>query len=97
MFMFAVETGRKNFVDLNVSIWAWVGLLALIAGMLANDLFRHRDDHEPTPREALHESLVWVGCGLAFSAVVFFAFGSAAFGEYLSGYVIEKSLSVDNV
>ena len=97
MFMFAVETGRKNFVDLNVSIWAWVGLLALIAGMLAVDLFRHRDDHEPTPREALHESLVWVGCGLAFSAVVFFAFGSAAFGEYLSGYVIEKSLSVDNV
>ena len=45
----------------------------------------------------MNESLVWVGFGLAFSVVVLAAFGSAAFGEYLSGYVIEKSLSIDNV
>jgi tellurite resistance protein TerC len=65
--------------------------------MLAVDLVRHRDDHEPTMREALGESIVWVLCGLAFAGVIALAFGGGAFGEYISGYLIEKSLSVDNV
>src|SRR5207342_2343626 len=43
------------------------------------------------------ESAIWVMCGLAFSVVIFVTYGSAAFGEYISGYLIEKSLSVDNV
>ncbi|MCU1501342.1 MAG: putative TerC family integral rane protein [Ilumatobacteraceae bacterium] len=88
---------RDNFVDLDVPLWAWFALLGVIALMLAVDLFRHRDDHEPTPKEALKESLVWVAFGLAFAGVVLAAFGGKAFTEYLSGYVIEKSLSVDNV
>ncbi|MEO5900970.1 MAG: TerC family protein [Ilumatobacteraceae bacterium] len=88
---------RDNFVDLDVPLWAWFALLGVIALMLAVDLFRHRDDHEPTPKEALKESLIWVGFGLAFAGVIAVAFGSKAFTEYLSGYVIEKSLSVDNV
>jgi tellurite resistance protein TerC len=74
-----------------------VGLAGLVLLLLAVDLIRHRDDHEPTPKEALFESLAWVTCGLTFGAVVLLTFGSAAFGEYLSGYLIEKSLSVDNV
>ena len=65
--------------------------------MLAVDLLRHRHDHEPSPREALFESLVWVATGIAFGGLIAVAFGSEAFGEYISGYVIEKSLSVDNV
>ena len=40
---------------------------------------------------------MWIACGLAFAFVVLAWFGSQAFGEYLSGYVIEKSLSIDNV
>ena len=92
-----LAVSSKSFVTLDVSRLAWVALLALIALMLAIDLFRHRDDHEPSPKEALTESLVWVACGLAFSVVVLAAFGGGAFGEYLSGYLIEKSLSVDNV
>lgn len=93
----AAASNRDQFVDLDVPIWAWAALLAVISIMLAIDLFRHRDDHAPSRREALTESMVWVGLGLAFSGVVLVVFGSAAFGEYLSGYVIEKSLSVDNV
>jgi tellurite resistance protein TerC len=65
--------------------------------MLAIDLFRHRDDHEPTPREVLIESVIWVLCGLTFGGAILVYFGAAAFGEYISGYLIEKSLSVDNV
>ena len=51
----------------------------------------------PSPREALIESSIWVACGLAFSGVIAWSFGGQAFGEYISGYLIEKSLSVDNV
>src|SRR4051795_4680430 len=90
-------TGSNTFVDLDVPVWCWFLLGALIVSMLAIDLFRHRDDHEPSPREALLESGVWVACGLGFSAFIFVQFGGPAFGEYISGYLIEKSLSVDNV
>ncbi|MCE9621324.1 MAG: TerC family protein [Actinomycetia bacterium] len=94
--MFAA-TDRSQFVDLDVPVWAWGALIAVIFAMLAVDLYRHRDDHEPTPKEALIESLVWVACGLAFSGAIAIGFGSGAFGEYISGYLIEKSLSIDNV
>lgn len=96
MFL-ATISDRSHFVDIDVPVWAWFALLGVILLMLVIDLLRHRDDHEPTPREALVESVVWVACGLAFSAVIAWAFGAAAFGEYISGYLIEKSLSVDNV
>jgi TerC family integral membrane protein len=90
-------TGPDTFVDLDVPVWCWVLLGGLIVTMLAIDLFRHRDDHEPSPKEALFESAVWIACGLGFSVFIAVQFGGPAFGEYISGYLIEKSLSVDNV
>ena len=80
-----------------MSVGAWIALLAVIVVMLAIDLYRHREAHAPTPREAATESVIWVMSGLAFAAVIAFTFGSGAFGEFISGYLIEKSLSVDNV
>ncbi|MEA3183986.1 MAG: tellurite resistance protein TerC [Ilumatobacteraceae bacterium] len=88
---------RSQFVDLAVPAGAWLGLVAVIVAMLAIDLYRHREAHAPTPREAAVESAIWVLCGLSFAGVIAWVFGSAAFGEFLSGYLIEKSLSVDNV
>ncbi len=88
---------RSQFIDLAVPAWAWIALGIAIVAMLAVDLYRHRDAHAPTPKEALVESIVWVLCGLAFSIVIAIGFGGDAFGEYISGYLIEKSLSVDNV
>ncbi len=93
----AVPDQNFNFVDLDVPGWAWLGLIALIILLLAIDLYRHRAAHAPTAREAVLESAAWVACGLAFSIVIAVAFGGDAFGEYISGYLIEKSLSVDNV
>ncbi len=96
--MFLAESGsRSKLVDLDVPLWAWIVLSVCILSMLAIDLFRHDDDHEPNQKDALKESLVWVGCGRAFGVFIWLVFGTAAFGEYISGYLIEKSLSVDNV
>src|SRR4029077_15419372 len=50
-----------------------------------------------TFRAAAIESAVWIACGLGFAAVLGWVAGGAAAGEYLSGYLIEKSLSIDNV
>ena len=75
----------------------WIVLIALIVGLLAVDLLLHRGNHEPTARHALVESAAWVACGLGFAVVVLVWKGGGAFSEYLSGYVIEKSLSIDNV
>ena len=75
----------------------WVAFVALLAALLCVDLVLHRGNHVPTARRALMESAAWVACGLGFSVVVLVAWGGQAFGEYLSGYVIEKSLSIDNV
>ncbi len=93
----ASSGSRSNFVDIDVPVWAWVALGVALAVMLTIDLVRHRDDHEPSAREALGETLVWIACGLAFSGAVAVGFGAEAFGEYISAYLIEKSLSVDNV
>ena len=88
---------NANFANIDVPAWVWVGFVALLAGLLSIDLLLHRGNHAPTARRALLESAAWVACGLSFSVVVLLAWGGQAFGEYMSGYVIEKSLSVDNV
>jgi len=75
----------------------WVVLIVVIVVLLAADLALHRGNHEPTAKRALVESAAWVACGLGFAVVVLVWKGSGSFSEYLSGYVIEKSLSIDNV
>ncbi len=83
---------------MDVPIWAWVATVAVILAMLAVDLFVfHRHAHEVSMKEAGLTSAVWVSLGLAFCGVVWMAWGGTAAGEYLAGYLIEKSLSVDNI
>lgn len=76
---------------------AWLGVLAFILAMLALDLFAHRDDHVITTREALTWSGVWVTFGVGFGLIVTQVWGGEAGGQYFAGYLIEKSLAVDNV
>ncbi len=97
MLLLAASEASSNFVDLEVAAWEWAALIAILGVLLAIDLIRHRDDHAPTSREALTETIVWILCGLAFGVAVGVVHGSDAFGEYISGYLIEKSLSIDNV
>jgi tellurite resistance protein TerC len=94
----ALAAANENFVDLDVHLWQWGALLSFIALLLIVDLVVfHKEAHDVETKEAAIESVIWVSIGLAFTFVVWWGFSGAAAGEYISGYLIEKSLSVDNV
>ena len=77
--------------------WAWAAVLGVIVVMLAIDLFAHREAHVVGVREAAAWSGLWVALGVAFGAVVWWVWGGEFAAQYYAGYVIEKSLAVDNV
>ncbi len=82
---------------MDVPLFAWLAVLAAIVAMLAIDLFAHRRAHVIGVREALGWSIVWVLSGITFGVVVWNAWGAEAGQQYFAGYLIEKSLAVDNV
>jgi tellurite resistance protein TerC len=90
------------------SIWLWVGFNLFVLLMLALDLgVFHRKSHAVSTKEALTWSIVWISLSLAFNAVIYFFWdrmvpgsvytNSEAALAFLTGYLIEKSLSVDNI
>ncbi|MFL5735629.1 MAG: TerC family protein [Chloroflexia bacterium] len=80
------------------SMWLWIGFTAFVLAMLAIDLGAfHRNAHEVKVKEALVWSGVWIGLALAFNATIFVYSGPGAGFEFLTGYLIEKSLSLDNI
>jgi tellurite resistance protein TerC len=84
--------------DLVVPTAMWVGLGVIIVGLLLIDLFVvNREAHEISIREAAISSTVWISIGLAYGLVVLWVLGGEAGAQYYAGYIIEKSLSVDNV
>jgi tellurite resistance protein TerC len=96
----ASESSSKddNFASFHVPIWIWVAFLAFVTSLLIVDLLVvHRRPHAPTTKEAAIESAVWIAIGVSFTFVILGWHGSQAATEYISGYLIEKSLSVDNV
>jgi len=96
--LLAADDGKGTFVNVHVEWWHWAVLLGVIVTMLLFDLLvLHREPKVLTTRRAALESSVWIACGLGFSLVILGWFGSAAMGEYVSGYLIEESLSIDNV
>ncbi len=81
-----------------MSIWWWVGFNALVILLLVVDLgVFHREAHEVKPKEATLWSIVWISLALLFNLFIYFEFGPQAATEFLTGYLIEKSLSVDNL
>ena len=76
----------------------WLLLALIVGSMLALDLLVLHREAKPVPfREAAGWSVVWISIALAFGAYVWLSRGGEAGGEYLAGYLIELSLSVDNV
>ncbi|HEX9969912.1 MAG TPA: TerC family protein [Acidimicrobiales bacterium] len=88
----------QEFASVDVPMWAWAALVGAITVMLVFDLVVvHRRPHAIGLQEAAVESTVWIALGVAFTAVIGVWLGGDAAGEYITGYLIEKSLSVDNV
>jgi tellurite resistance protein TerC len=80
------------------STWPWLAFLAFVALLLAVDLgIFHRHAHAVSRREAVVWSAVWIALALAFNAGVYIIRGPETGLEWTTGYLIEKSLSVDNI
>ena len=87
-----------EFIDISVPGWAWPATIGVIVALLLFDiLILNRHVHAPTLRRAAIETVAWVVIGVIFGAVVIGSFGGGAGGEWFSGYLIEYSLSIDNV
>jgi tellurite resistance protein TerC len=82
---------------LSVPLWAWLAVLVAILVMLAIDLVAHRRAHVIGVREAAAWSLVWVAFGVGFGVLIWLLYGAELGQQYFAGYLIEKSLAVDNV
>ena len=79
-------------------VWLWVGFNVFVLAMLALDLgVFHRKAHVVSLKESITWTVVWVVLALFFNGGVWHFYGSQKALEFFTGYLIEKSLSVDNV
>ena len=82
---------------MNVPLWAWLAVVGVIVLMLVIDLVAHRTAHVIGVREATAWSVFWVASGVTFGAIVWWLFGAEFGQQYFAGFIIERSLAVDNV
>ena len=83
---------------LSGNTWLWIGFNIFVLAMLALDLgVVHRKAHSISIREALTWSGVWIALAMTFNAGIYFFSGSEPALQFFTGYLIEKSLSVDNI
>jgi tellurite resistance protein TerC len=75
----------------------WWVLGGVVTALLALDLFIHRGGRAVSKRAALVWTAVWIGAGLTFNVYVWIVLGSQAAERYLAAYLIEKTLSADNL
>jgi tellurite resistance protein TerC len=79
-------------------LWSWIGFCAFVLAMLAFDLgVLHRTSHEVALKEALIWSAVWIALALVFNLGVYHWQGSEKGLQFLTGYLVELALSVDNL
>ncbi|NND01615.1 MAG: TerC family protein [Acidimicrobiia bacterium] len=83
---------------MDIAWWIWAVFVGGIVVLLLIDLLAfQRDAHEVSRREAAISTTVWIGLGLAFTFVIWAWLGGSAASEYLTAYLVEKSLSIDNI
>src|SRR6185436_14390501 len=107
-FLFPRPKYKRRRIIMQESIWLWVGFNLFVFAMLALDLgVFHRKSHAVSGKEALIWSLVWISLSLVFNAIIYFFWdrmmpqssytNMEAALAFFTGYLIEKSLSVDNI
>ncbi|WP_261570794.1 TerC family protein [Frankia gtarii] len=82
---------------MHVPLWAWAAFVGALLVLLTIDLLAHRRAHVIGFREAAWWSLLWVSLGIGFAGVIWAWQGPGAAGEYTTAWLLEKSLSVDNL
>ena len=82
---------------MTVAPWIWAVYIVFVLALLGVDLFFHRQAHEPTIKESLAWVAVYVAIGVGFTFLIWAWHGGTIAGEYFAGYLIEYSLSVDNI
>jgi tellurite resistance protein TerC len=83
---------------MHTSLWFWIAFNAGVLCVLAIDLFGfQRKPHAPSTKEAAIWTAVWMALSLGFNALIWFWEGPAKALEFLTGYLVEYSLSIDNI
>lgn len=87
------------FIDwLGKPVWMWLGFLIIVLSILVFDLgVLHRDNHEIEVRESLLLSSLYISLGLGFGGFVWWQLGAEPGMNYLTGFIVEKTLALDNV
>ena len=94
----ASEASRDKFVDVDDRWYSWAIVIGIVVMLLMFDiLVLHRKPKVPSTRRAIVETCGWIAVGVGFGLAVLHIYGGTAATEYYSGYLIELSLSVDNV
>src|SRR3954447_5200737 len=83
--------------SLEVPAWAWALLGGLLILFVTIDLIAHSGDRVDSRRRAVMWSVIWIGAALAFNVLVAVHFGGEAGEQFLAAYLLEKSLSIDNL
>ena len=87
-----------EIIWLGTPVWMWLAFVAIVATLLALDLgVLHKKQREIGATESLVLSAVYMGLGMAFGGWVWWYLGQTAGLQYITGFVIEKSLAMDNV
>ena len=90
--------GGDAAASVTFPLWAWLVFIGLVVVLLVLDLFvLHRNARKIPFRESLWLSAGWISISLAFGGFVWFLAGPSVAGEYLAAYLVEWSLSLDNV
>jgi len=93
-----MESTIFAFDWLGKPVWMWLTFLFIVIALLAFDLgVLHRDNHEIQVKESLLLSTVYIGLALAFGGWIWWQLGGEPAMNYLTGFVVEKTLALDNV
>lgn len=83
---------------MEVDLWMWVAFTAIVLSILILDLgVFHRHAHVVSKKEAAMWTVLWVSLAMLFNAGIYYFYGKERALEFLAGYLIEESLSVDNI
>lgn len=83
---------------LGTPLWLWFSFIAIVVALLAFDLgILNKTDHEIGVRESLRLSALYISLGVAFGGFVWWQLGPTPAAEYLTAFVVEKTLALDNV